>query len=198
MHSQTHRPKSPPDTAPMSGADWLQTLQNLPILAPTAALSSRPRPATGVSDTPAAHRGPEAVAQGVGRVTDTPFEQIGAPWIDGVTLSDALNARALPGSGSTCALHPHGQQGRRRGMPGCHHGHHRSSHAPAGAGRRRNRIDDLSAVRFQVRDRPRRAALRHEGRAGANQSGRRSGGDCRRLGREARWRVMRAKYLLYR
>jgi uncharacterized protein YbbC (DUF1343 family)/CubicO group peptidase (beta-lactamase class C family) len=33
----------------------------------------------------------------VGRGTDTPFEQIGAPWIDGVALSDALNARALPG-----------------------------------------------------------------------------------------------------
>src|SRR5512132_4474390 len=33
----------------------------------------------------------------VGRGTDTPFEQIGAPWIDGVVLSDALNARAIPG-----------------------------------------------------------------------------------------------------
>ncbi len=33
----------------------------------------------------------------VGRGTDTPFEQVGAPWIDGVTLADALNARGLPG-----------------------------------------------------------------------------------------------------
>ena len=33
----------------------------------------------------------------VGRGTDAPFEQIGAPWIDGVGLADALNARALPG-----------------------------------------------------------------------------------------------------
>jgi uncharacterized protein YbbC (DUF1343 family) len=33
----------------------------------------------------------------VGRGTDTPFEQIGAPWIDGVQLSDALNARGIPG-----------------------------------------------------------------------------------------------------
>jgi uncharacterized protein YbbC (DUF1343 family) len=33
----------------------------------------------------------------VGRGTDTPFEQVGAPWIDGVKLSDALNARNLPG-----------------------------------------------------------------------------------------------------
>ena len=33
----------------------------------------------------------------VGRGTDTPFEQVGAPWIDGVQLSEALNARLLPG-----------------------------------------------------------------------------------------------------
>ena len=33
----------------------------------------------------------------VGRGTDTPFEQIGAPWIDGVQLAEGLNARALPG-----------------------------------------------------------------------------------------------------
>jgi uncharacterized protein YbbC (DUF1343 family) len=33
----------------------------------------------------------------VGRGTDTPFEQIGAPWIDGNRLADALNARHLAG-----------------------------------------------------------------------------------------------------
>ena len=33
----------------------------------------------------------------VGRGTDTPFERIGAPWIDGVALAAALNARAVPG-----------------------------------------------------------------------------------------------------
>ena len=33
----------------------------------------------------------------VGRGTDAPFEQIGAPWIDGVQLADALNARAISG-----------------------------------------------------------------------------------------------------
>ena len=33
----------------------------------------------------------------VGRGTDTPFEQVGAPWIDGQKLSDALNARRIPG-----------------------------------------------------------------------------------------------------
>jgi uncharacterized protein YbbC (DUF1343 family) len=33
----------------------------------------------------------------VGRGTDTPFEHVGAPWIDGVQLADALNTRAIPG-----------------------------------------------------------------------------------------------------
>ena len=33
----------------------------------------------------------------VGRGTDTPFEQLGAPWIDGPQLAAALNASALPG-----------------------------------------------------------------------------------------------------
>jgi uncharacterized protein YbbC (DUF1343 family)/CubicO group peptidase (beta-lactamase class C family) len=33
----------------------------------------------------------------VGRGTDTPFEQVGAPWIDGARLADAMNARQLPG-----------------------------------------------------------------------------------------------------
>jgi uncharacterized protein YbbC (DUF1343 family) len=33
----------------------------------------------------------------VGRGTDRPFEQIGAPWVDGISLAAALNARHLPG-----------------------------------------------------------------------------------------------------
>jgi uncharacterized protein YbbC (DUF1343 family) len=33
----------------------------------------------------------------VGRGTDTPFEQLGAPWIDGTELAAVLNARAIPG-----------------------------------------------------------------------------------------------------
>jgi uncharacterized protein YbbC (DUF1343 family)/CubicO group peptidase (beta-lactamase class C family) len=33
----------------------------------------------------------------VGRGTDQPFEQIGAPWIDGPALAAVLNARGLPG-----------------------------------------------------------------------------------------------------
>jgi uncharacterized protein YbbC (DUF1343 family) len=33
----------------------------------------------------------------VGRGTDTPFEQLGAPWIDATVLAEALNARRVPG-----------------------------------------------------------------------------------------------------
>ena len=33
----------------------------------------------------------------VGRGTDAPFEQLGAPWIDGVKLAETLNGRSLPG-----------------------------------------------------------------------------------------------------
>ena len=37
----------------------------------------------------------------VGRGTDTPFEQVGAPWIDGVKLADVLNGPHSPGFAST-------------------------------------------------------------------------------------------------
>src|SRR5260221_7706002 len=39
----------------------------------------------------------ESTNLSVGRGTDTPFEQVGAPWIDGPRLADALNARQIPG-----------------------------------------------------------------------------------------------------
>jgi uncharacterized protein YbbC (DUF1343 family) len=39
----------------------------------------------------------EAANLSVGRGTDTPFEQVGAPWIDGLELAARLNARGLSG-----------------------------------------------------------------------------------------------------
>jgi uncharacterized protein YbbC (DUF1343 family) len=39
----------------------------------------------------------EATNLSVGRGTDTPFQQVGAPWIDGPKLTDALTARRIPG-----------------------------------------------------------------------------------------------------
>jgi uncharacterized protein YbbC (DUF1343 family) len=35
----------------------------------------------------------------VGRGTDTPFEVLGAPWLDGQALAEALAARRIPGVG---------------------------------------------------------------------------------------------------
>jgi uncharacterized protein YbbC (DUF1343 family) len=39
----------------------------------------------------------ESTNVSVGRGTDTPFEHLGAPWIDGVRLAETLNARQIPG-----------------------------------------------------------------------------------------------------
>jgi uncharacterized protein YbbC (DUF1343 family)/CubicO group peptidase (beta-lactamase class C family) len=39
----------------------------------------------------------ESTNLSVGRGTDTPFEHVGAPWIDGVVLAETLNARQIPG-----------------------------------------------------------------------------------------------------
>jgi uncharacterized protein YbbC (DUF1343 family) len=40
----------------------------------------------------------EASNLSVGRGTDSPFEQFGAPWIDGPRLADELNRRGVPGA----------------------------------------------------------------------------------------------------
>jgi uncharacterized protein YbbC (DUF1343 family) len=39
----------------------------------------------------------EATNLATGRGTDTPFERVGAPWIDPITFSNALNGLGLPG-----------------------------------------------------------------------------------------------------
>jgi len=39
----------------------------------------------------------EGTSLSVGRGTDRPFQQVGAPWLDGATLSERLNARGIPG-----------------------------------------------------------------------------------------------------
>ena len=40
----------------------------------------------------------EDTSVSVGRGTDHPFEQVGAPWVDGPRLAEALRARGLPGA----------------------------------------------------------------------------------------------------
>lgn len=66
-----------------SGLPWLPPSPNLPAMASTVLY-----PGVGMI---------EGAAVSVGRGTPTPFEVVGAPWIDGPALGRALNARKLPG-----------------------------------------------------------------------------------------------------
>ena len=119
----------------------------------------------------------------VGRGTDTPFEQLGAPWIDGVQLADALNARNFAGVRFyPVRFTPVVEQARERGMPGRVHHRHRSRRAAPGPGRARGRRDAAQTVRVEVRAGIRRAPVRIEGRAGAHPQRRGSGSHCRDLG----------------
>jgi hypothetical protein len=120
----------------------------------------------------------------VGRGTDTPFEQVGAPWIDGVQLAEALNARNLRGHPLLPrAVHAGGEQVREGGVPGGVHGDHRPRGAAARARGPRDRVGAPAPVRPAFPDRPGRAALRREGGAGAHQGRRRPGVHRDGLGR---------------
>ena len=66
-----------------TGAPWINPSPNMRSLTQaTPTPASAPSSSSNIS---------------VGRGTDTPFEQIGAPWIDGLALAAALNARDIPG-----------------------------------------------------------------------------------------------------
>jgi uncharacterized protein YbbC (DUF1343 family) len=71
------------DRFEQTGLGWLPTSPNMRT--PTEALLY---PGIGLL---------EATNLSVGRGTDRPFEQIGAPWLDAPGLSAALNAAGLPG-----------------------------------------------------------------------------------------------------
>ena len=97
------------------------------------------------------------------------------------------------------ALHAHVEQVRRRGVPGRVHGHHRSRCAAARARRRRDRLGAGEAVSRQARGRRGAPPVRIGGRAGDRIK---AGDDPAAIaaswsGAEARWRLLRAKYLLY-
>ena len=90
----------------------------------------------------------------VGRGTDTPFEQVGAPWVDGVRLAGLLNERKLAGHPLLPgALHADRQQVRRGRVPGRLHDRDRPPGAAAGPGRGRDRGRAEQAVRREVRPR---------------------------------------------
>ena len=137
----------------------------------------------------------------VGRGTDTPFEHVGAPWIDGPRLAEALNARQIPGVRFyPVRFTPDRQQVRQsRSARAC------SSSSPTA------RPCDRCASAWRLR---RRSSKLFPGklRSGcwrARLFGSSAGLDRIKAGDdpaaiaaswsagEARWRLLRAKYLIY-
>jgi uncharacterized protein YbbC (DUF1343 family) len=66
-----------------TGLEWIHPSPNMRSLAAAALY-----PGVGLLET---------TNVSVGRGTDTPFEVLGAPWIDGARLAEVLAARAIPG-----------------------------------------------------------------------------------------------------
>ena len=137
----------------------------------------------------------------VGRGTDTPFEQLGAPWIDGPALAAALNASALPGDPLLSGdVHARGRrQARRPGVPRRVPDRHRSRSRCgrcASACRSRRRCRRLYGTQFTLEDAatlfgPK--AMLEKIRAGADPAAIAASWAAD----EAKWRLTRAKYLLY-
>ena len=83
----------------------------------------------------------------VGRGTDQPFEQIGAPWIDGRALAvGAQRARPARRAVLSNRLHADVQQVRERTVPGRLHRHHQPRLAAAGSPRARDRGGSVEAA----------------------------------------------------
>ena len=77
----------------------------------------------------------------VGRGTDTPFEVVGAPWIDHERLAESLNRAGLAGAQVRArALHPEVIEVRRRRVPGRKHYRHGPRLVPPCSRGRRNRL----------------------------------------------------------
>ena len=104
-----------------------------------------------------------------GRGTTRPFELIGAPWIDGERLADAMNARGLPGVHfRPVFFEPTFQKHARETCGGCQIHVTDRSHVRAGADRRRadRGVPAAGSGAFRlaaaaVRVRARQAADRH-------------------------------------
>ena len=121
----------------------------------------------------------------VGRGTDTPFEQLGAPWIDGAALAAALNARALPG----VRFYPvtftpaAGAKLGGAGVPRRVHDRDRPRSPAAGARRHRDRggaCRGCYGQQFKLEDAA--ALLGSKATIAQNSRRRRSGRDCRVVG----------------
>ena len=83
----------------------------------------------------------------VGRGTDTPFEVIGAPWIDAAEAERCAQSRgACWRAIRACKIHTEIVKIRQRRMQWCEHPYHRSRvFSPRGSGRR-DRLPDQSAL----------------------------------------------------
>jgi len=136
----------------------------------------------------------------VGRGTDTPFEQIGAPWIKGTELAAALNARALAGVHFyPVAFTP--AAGAKLGGQACEGVFmivtDRDRLRPVRLGLEvASALSRLYGAQFKLED----AALLFGSKATLTRI--RSGEDPAAIvaswaGDEAKWRLTRAKYLLY-
>ena len=141
----------------------------------------------------------EAANLSVGRGTDTPFEQVGAPWIDGVRLAAALNARRLPGVRVyPDQLHAVVEQVRRRALPRRVPRRHRSRRHPPGAcgPRAVAAIAQLHGAQLDTAETWRLLGSREQLEAVKNGADPATVAASWAVG-EARWRERRAKYLLY-
>ena len=136
----------------------------------------------------------------VGRGTDTPFEQSARRGSTGQRLSDALNARQIPGVRFyPVRFTPAAEQVRQRGVPGRVHRHHRSRRGAARARRRRDRVGALTKLfpgQFQI-DSAARLFGSADGLARIKAGDDPAAIAASWAAAEARWRLLRAKYLLY-
>ena len=113
----------------------------------------------------------------VGRGTDQPFEQLGAPWIDGPALAERLNARRIPGIRFyPTHLHAVIQQVRGRSVQWHLHGDHGSHRAAAGADVAGDRGGADAAARRSLSAREHRKAVRLARQPGARDERRRPRG----------------------
>ncbi len=120
----------------------------------------------------------------VGRGTDAPFEQIGAPWIDGAALAEALNARRIPGVRFyPIRFTPSSSKYSGEECQGVFIIVSDRVGGAAGQARRRDRGHAAQALRIALRARRGRASVRIEGQPGAHSRRGRSGRRRRVVGR---------------
>jgi uncharacterized protein YbbC (DUF1343 family) len=173
-------------------------------LAPRLLVTTR---ASWINPSPNMRNQPGDAVPGIGAIehstyrsgrTDQPFEQFGAPWIDGLRLSAALTQGSSPASASIRSFTPKSSKYKRR-MPGRLHDDHQSGLlqpvcvgleiAAALATMFGEKYDFSTTWRLFGTADPLERVKRGEDPAAVA---------ARWTADEAHWRRLRAKYLLYR